>query len=333
MFQEYNFKSPSGSRPYYVYTPTSYQVGVAVPLLVMLHGCTQTAVDFAAGTQMNLLAEEHNLIVAYPQQTRNNNQLYCWNWFDPANQSRDHAEPAIIAGIVQEILHNTTQWTIDSTRVYVAGISAGAAMSVILGVTYPDIFAAIGVHSGLEYQAAKTQSGALGAARRGGPDPIQQGQVAYEVMGNFARVVPTIVFHGTNDSVNNIINGDQVVQQWIETAMLASQNTYVANFNTPTSTTTGTAPGGLSYTTYSWQDSSGSTIQEYWKVNALGHAWSGGNPSGSYTDPRGPNASQALYTFFMNHSLQREGHHIPFFKHVLQEVKHFLQIDKTSDPA
>src|SRR5450759_667261 len=118
MWQEYIYNGPLGSHLYFVYTPTNYQVGVAVPLLVMLHGCTQTAVDFAAGTQMNLLAEEHNLIVAYPQQTRNNNQLYCWNWFDPANQSRDHAEPAIIAGIVQEILHNTTQWTIDSTRVY-----------------------------------------------------------------------------------------------------------------------------------------------------------------------------------------------------------------------
>ncbi len=333
MFQEYNYNSPSGSRPYFVYTPTRYQVGQTVPLLIMLHGCTQTAVDFATGTQMNLLAEEHNIIIAYPQQTRNNNSLSCWNWFDPANQSRAHGEPAIITGIVQEILQNTSQWTIDIGRVYAAGISAGAALSVILGVTYPDIFAAIGVHSGLEYQAATSQSGALVSARRGGPDPVRQGQVAYEAMGNVARVVPTIVFHGANDSVNNIINGDQVVQQWIETDMLASHNTYEASFNAPTTTTTGTAPGGLSYTTYSWQDSSGSAIQEYWKINALGHAWSGGNPSGSYTDPRGPNASQAFFTFFMNHTMHKQGHTAPFFKHVFQEVKHFFQIDKTSDPA
>src|SRR5712691_10573249 len=155
-WQQYTYSGPSGNRPYFVYTPLKYQVGQAVPLVVMLHGCTQTAADFAAGAQMNQLAEQYNFIVVYPQQTNIANQYLCWNWFDPANQTRGSGEPAIIAGIVQAIEQNTSQWTIDTRRIYVAGLSAGAAMAVILGVTYPDIFAAIGVNTGFEYQAATT---------------------------------------------------------------------------------------------------------------------------------------------------------------------------------
>ena len=325
MLEQYTYSSPAGNLPYVVYTPLNYRAGTPVPLLIMLHGCTQSAADFAAGTQMNLVAEEHNFIVVYPQQVRKNNSLYCWNWFDLANQSRDHGEPAMIVGIVQDILQNTAQWTIDTARIYVAGISAGAAMSVILGATYPDIFAAIGIHSGLEYQALKSHHGALTISKRGGPDPLQQGQAAYEAMGSYARIVPTIVFHGTKDTVINITNGDQVVQQWMQTDMLASHDTYVADFNVPTTATTYKIPTGYAYTVYTWQNSRGKTIQEYWKVNGLGHAWSGGNSSGSYTDSRGPSASEALYAFFMHHSMHRKAiHPTAFFKHVLHNVKGLL---------
>lgn len=327
MLQQYTYSSPAGNLPYVVYTPLNYREGKPVPLLVMLHGCTQSAADFAAGTQMNLVAEEHNFIVVYPQQVRKNNSLYCWNWFDLANQSRDHGEPAMIVGIVQDILQNTVQWTIDTARIYVAGISAGAAMSVILGATYPDIFAAIGIHSGFEYQALKSHRGALTISKRGGPDPIQQGRAAYEAMGSYARIVPTIVFHGTKDSVINVTNGDQVVQQWMQTDTLASHDTYVADFNAPATTTTYKIPTGYAYTVYTWQNSRGKTIQEYWKVNGLGHAWSGGNSSGSYTDSRGPSASQALYAFFMRHSMRRKAiHPTAFFKNVLHNIKDLLPI-------
>jgi poly(hydroxyalkanoate) depolymerase family esterase len=333
MLQKYTYSSPSGNLPYLVYTPLNYHAGKPVPLLVMLHGCTQSAADFAAGTQMNLVAEEHNFIVVYPQQVRKNNSMYCWNWFELANQSRDHGEPAMIVGIVQDILQNTTQWTIDTSRIYVAGISAGAAMSVILGATYPDIFAAIGVHSGFEYQALQSHYGSLGISKRGGPDPLQQGRLAYEAMGSYARIVPTIVFHGTKDTVINIINGDQVVQQWMQTNILASHNTYVADFNTPTTATTYKVPTGYAYTVYTWQNSRGKTIQEYWKVNGLGHAWSGGNFSGSYTDSRGPSASQALYAFFINHSMHRKATHpAVLFKHALHNIKD-LFTNKTINPT
>ena len=303
MWQQYLYSGPTGSRPYFVYTPTNYQTGVGVPLVVMLHGCTQTVEDFAFGTQMNQVAEQQNFIVVYPQQVSSANGSLCWNWFDARNQSRGSGEAAIIAGIVQAMQQNTAQWTIDANRIYVAGFSAGAALAVILGATYPDIFAALGVHSGMEYQAAINLNTALRAMRKGGPNPQQQGHVAYTAMDGYARVVPTIVFHGTNDYTTNSLNGDQVVQQWMTTDKLASQGTYNADFVVPDATTTGQIPNGHSYVTLVWNDTDGNTIQHYWKVNGMNHAWSGGKAGGSYTDPLGPDATQAMYLFFMDHSL------------------------------
>ena len=330
MWQQYVYSGPTGKRPYFVYTPANYQAGVAVPLVVMLHGCTQTAEDFAFGTQMNQVAEQQNFIVVYPQQVSTANQSLCWNWFDTSNQGRAGGEAAIIAGIVQAIRENTTLWTIDANRVYVAGFSAGAALAVILGATYPDMFAAIGVHSGLEYQAATNFTSALRVMRKGGPNPQQQGQVAYAAMGSFARVVPTIVFHGTSDYTTNAINGDQVVQQWMTTDKLASQGTYSPDFAIPSTTTTGQIPRGRGYVTLGWNDAGGNEIQEYWKVNGMGHAWSGGNPAGSYTDPLGPDAAQAMYLFFMNHPLasmrQAQEQRASFWDNVRHFVKDVLNM-------
>jgi poly(hydroxyalkanoate) depolymerase family esterase len=238
----------------------------------------------------------------YPQQTITYDQLACWNWFDSADQSRGHGEPAIIAGITRTVERNTAQWKIDARRVYVVGISAGATMAVILGATYPDIFAAIGVHSGSEYKAATTANQISTVSSRGGPDPVQQGLAAYRAMGRAARVVPTIVFQGTSDLVARAINGDQVIQQWMQTDYLASKHTYHDSFNRPSSITYGRVPGGYPYTVYRWNNNHGNEIQEYWKVNGMGHAWSGGSIGGSYTDPLGPDASLAMYNFFIRHS-------------------------------
>ena len=326
MWQQYLYEDPAGSLPYFVYTPEDYQIGTAVPLIVLLHGCTQTAVDLAASTQMNSLADQHQFIVVYPQQLKANNSYICWNWYEPANQSRGSGEPAMIAGIVQTMKQNSTRWTIDEHRIYVAGISAGGAMSVILGASYPDIFAAIGVHSGLEYRAAIALKSVLKVSQRGGPDPVQQGLLAYNAMGDFARVVPTIVFQGVNDYIVNSVNGDQVIQQWMRTDALASSGTYDATFSSPSTVTNGKVPGGRVYTVYTWNDSNGNELQEYWKVNGLGHAWSGGSRGIAYSDPQGPDASLAMYTFFMNHPMQVEavgGHRDSFWgrlRHRLLEM-------------
>ena len=301
-WQQFVYNGPAGSRPYFVYTPENYQVGTPVPLIVMLHGCTQNAIDFANGTQMNQLADQYHFIVAYPQQISVSNPALCWNWFNPADQFRGSGEPAIIAGIVQEIEKNTAQRTIDRHRIYVTGISAGGAMAVVLGATYPDIFAAIGVHSGAEYRAITSLLSGGEVSLQGGPDPIQQGQAAYAAMGRFARVVPTIVFHGTDDLVARPINGNQVVQQWMETDLLASHGTYHADFKHPSTTLHGQVRGGHSYTVFSWNDTRGNGVEEFWLVNGMGHAWSGGNPS-IFTDLQGPNASLAMYTFFMQHPM------------------------------
>lgn len=301
IWQQYTYNGPAGSRPYFIYTPANYQVGTAVPLIVMLHGCTQTPADFATGTQMDQLADQKQFIVAYPQQTSAYNQEECWNWFDSADQSRGSGEPAIIAGIVQAVEQTTSQWTIDTHHIYAAGLSAGAAMTVILGATYPDIFAAIGVQSGLEYKAATSSTDAFTALRQGGPDPMQQGQAAFNAMGSAARVVPTITFHGTSDYLVYPINGEQVVRQWMQTNHLASHNTYNASFNSPTSATNGQVAGGHSYSVYTWNDNNGNEVQEYWLVNGMGHGWSGGSSSGTYTDPQGPAATLAIYNFFISH--------------------------------
>ncbi|MEO7019722.1 MAG: PHB depolymerase family esterase [Ktedonobacteraceae bacterium] len=308
-FQQFTFNGSAGSRPYFVYTPVNYQPGTVVPLIVVLHGCTQTPADIAAGTQMDALADQKQFIVVYPQQTSANNSQSCWNWFLTADQARGSGEPAIIAGIVQTVEQTTSQWAIDANRIYVTGMSAGAAMSVIMGATYPDVFAAMGAESGLEYQAAIDQNSANSSLSQGGPNPTQQGQAAFNAMGSVARVVPTIVFHGSSDFIVAPLNGDQIVQQWMQTDHLASNNTYNASFNSPTSTTHGQVPGssGRAYTTLTWNDSNGNEIQEYWKITGMGHAWSGGSSSGSFTDPNGPSATNAMYTFFINHPKNGQG--------------------------
>lgn len=303
MWHEFSYSGPEGARSYFVYTPQDFQADVPVPLFVMLHGCRQTPEDFAAGTQMNALADRHQFVVVYPKQISASNSQRCWNWYQGANHLRGSGEPALIVGIVQAMKQATQNWTIDPARVYVAGLSAGGALAGILGSTYPDVFAAIGIHSGTVYQAATSVEAGLKAMRGNGPDPEVHGQLAHQSMGSFARVVPTIVFQGTSDYIVAPINGDQVVLQWMQTNRLASGGSYAPDFATPSSMTSGQVPQGRAYTMQRWNDAQGKEIQAYWRVTGMGHAWSGGSYSGSYADPKGPSASQALYEFFLAHPM------------------------------
>ncbi len=243
--RQYTYTGPTDECPYYVYVPRRYQTGDTVPLLVMLHGCSQKAVDFAANTHMNELAERYNFIVVYPQQVRSANDYGCWNWFKPVNQARDSGEVALIAGIVRAVLRETAQWRIDARRVYVAGISAGGAMAGILGATYPDLFAAIGVHSGVAYKSAANAASGLWTMRRGGRDPDRLGALVLTAMDSRVRVMPTIVFHGTKDFTVSPTNGAQVIQQWMQANIQASHKGYVADLLRPARTGSWTGDTGV----------------------------------------------------------------------------------------
>ncbi|MGF1504678.1 MAG: alpha/beta hydrolase family esterase [Anaerolineae bacterium] len=285
-------------RTYKLYIPGGYTGSSSVPLVVMLHGCTQDPDDFAAGTRMNSYAESNTFQVLYPEQTDSANITKCWNWYEPAHQARGSGEPALIAGMTQQVINT---YAVDTDRVYVAGISAGASMSVIMGATYPDLYAAIGVTAGTQYKAATSALAAPTAMIYGGPNPNTQGTLAYNAMGSQARVVPTIVFHGNSDLVVYPVNAYQVIDQWAQTNDLASDGVDNNNIDgTPDQYRYVWVPGGKDYTYSAYEDSTGKVIMERYMVNAMGHAWSGGSYAGSYTDPWGPNATYYMLDFFFD---------------------------------
>lgn len=292
-----SFSNSAGTRAYKLYVPTGYRAGTPAALVVMLHGCTQDPEQFANGTEMTSVGEANGFLVVFPDQPSGANQNKCWNWFEPAHQSRGAGEPSLIAGIVGRL---KGEYTIDAGRVYVAGLSGGAAMAVIMGVTYPDVFDAVGVASGLEYKAATSTSSAFTAmGSAGGPNPATQGLAAYNAMGSFRQKVRTIVFHGSSDFTVYPVNGHQVANQMQQT------NDYVddgADNNSvdslPDQTLTGTVSGGRAWTRYVYHDAQGQPLTEKWIVTSMGHAWSGGSSAGSYTDPQGPKASAEMWRFF-----------------------------------
>jgi poly(hydroxyalkanoate) depolymerase family esterase len=297
MWERFTYTGRLGSRPYFVYTPQGLGPRAGAPLLVMLHGCTQTPADLARGTRMNEAADRHGFVVAYPQQTQQHNRQGCWNWFLEQHQARGSGEPAVIAGITQEATARLGT-SVDRRRVFAAGMSAGGAAAVVMGATYPDLFAAIGVHSGVHYRVATSQQEAFEAMARGGGEPARRGRDAFEAMGEHARVVPVIVVHGGEDKVVRPINGDQLVEQWLATNAWAADGRPAPELARPSAVVRGQVAGGYSYTSYRWSDSAGRLTQEYLKVAGLGHAWSGGDQGFSYADARGPDASEAMWEFF-----------------------------------
>jgi poly(hydroxyalkanoate) depolymerase family esterase len=274
-FDEHSFANSAGSRTYKLYIPSRYN-GEALSLVVMLHGCTQSPDDFAAGTRMNEVAEEYAFFAAYPAQSQSANPSKCWNWFDGTHQQREHGEPSLIAGITRQIM---SEFRVESERVYVAGLSAGGAAAAIMGMTYPDLYSGIGVHSGLACGAARDIPSAFAAMRQGGASSAN-------VTHPRKSIVPTIVFHGDGDRTVNSVNGDEIIAQSEATSLGIT-------------TSHGKAPGGMSYTRTVRTDDSGRSILEQWVLHGAGHAWSGGSTAGSYTEPRGPDASREMIRFFL----------------------------------
>ena len=280
-----------------LYSPSSRPQGA--PLLVLLHGCTQDADVFARSTRMNAIAEQRGFYVLYPEQPSSANQNKCWNWFLPEHQERGRGEPANLAAITERVI---VDLGCDRDRVHVAGLSAGAAMSVILGATYPDLFAAIGVCAGLEYKAASAVGSAYSAMSSGGPSPDGQGLAALRAMGTRARPLPVLVVQGAADRTVAPKNGEQVIAQWAQTADLAldgqDDEDVTAHADRRTAST---SPGGLAYRLEDVLDAAGVPFLRLVAVERMGHAWSGGDVSGSYVEPAGPDASTLLVEFFAQH--------------------------------
>jgi poly(hydroxyalkanoate) depolymerase family esterase len=297
-FIEYHHNQRLPSR---LYIPSLYRPEQAAPLLVMLHGCTQGAEEFAALTKMNRYAEQHGFLVLYPEQIRRANLKRCWNWFRPENQMRNEGEPLAIMEIVDDVRRH---YHIDTDRIYVAGLSAGAAMAVILGATYPDIFAAVGLCAGVAYRAATSFSEALTAMRRGTVRSRSHGYAAYQAMGQYRRVVPLIVFHGTADSTVAPINAAQIVAQWAHANRFAAGGT-TSSEPKLASTSDGMVSGGRSYTRRVYEGFDGDEMIEMYLVNGMGHCWPGGRDNSSYSDPQGPDASRLLIEFFSRHPIGR----------------------------
>jgi poly(hydroxyalkanoate) depolymerase family esterase len=281
-FLEATYSNPAGTRAYKLYVPSGYH-GQPIPLVVMLHGCTQSPDDFAAGTRMNLIAEEQTCLIVYPAQPIEANAAKCWNWFRPSDQRRGQGEPSLIAGITHQIMRD---YSVDPQRVYIGGLSAGGAAAAVMGATYPDLYAAIGVHSGLACGAAIDIPSAFAAMRQGESSASMSGDIS-AVLGH-GWDVPTIVFHGDQDNTVHPRNGDHVIAQR-RTAKLQKK------------IHRSRAPGGHAYTRTIHTDASGQAMFEHWEIHGAGHAWSGGSSAGSYTDPRGPDATREMLRFFLEH--------------------------------
>jgi poly(hydroxyalkanoate) depolymerase family esterase len=272
----------AGSRQYKLYIPADRPDG-SQGLVVMLHGCTQSPDDFAVGTDMNAVAEAHGLLVAYPAQTSIHNGRSCWNWFRPGDQRRDIGEPAIIAGITRALI---AEFDIDPSRVYVAGLSAGGAMAAVMGEAYPELYAAIGVHSGLPYGSASDLVSAFAAMRDepGGGHPMPR-------LAAGGKAVRTIVFHGSADQTVHPANADRI----LAVARVRTEAGEVRRVE-------GRSPSGRTYSRTIALTAGGAAAAELWLVQGAGHAWSGGQAAGSYTDPTGPDASAEMVRFFLNDS-------------------------------
>ena len=269
-FLSSSFECPAGHRDYRLYIPSNHE-GTVRPLIVMLHGCKQDPVDFAIGTQMNAIAEEHGLYVLYPAQSAQSNPMACWNWFNPKDQLRDSGEPTILSGMTRHIV---SQHNIDQRRVFVAGLSAGGAMSAILGATYPDIYAGIGVHSGLPYQAANDVVSAFAAMR---------GEASANRNIRGTPRLPTIVFHGDADPTVHPSNADRIIASQAQ----AGDTTEVE------------ISADRTYTRRVTRERTGKLLNEHWLIHKGQHSWSGGSMEGSFTDPHGPNASREMVRFFL----------------------------------
>jgi poly(hydroxyalkanoate) depolymerase family esterase len=291
----------AGSRNYTLWVPAGYDKHKSTPLLMMLHGCMQKPDDLAAISGMNAVAEKNNFLVVYPEQTAAANPLKCWNWFDPKNQTRGAGESSLLAAIVEKV---QSSHNVNVKKIYVAGISAGGAMAIVMAATYPDLFSGVGASAGLAFKSATSVEGGLATMKQGSPDSRQLGLLAYTAMNNGLRVrrkklMPLIVFQGSADPYVNPLNAEQLIAQW------ASVNDYLDDGKSNESlklqsleTVAESVPGAHAYTRLIYHDHAGRLIMEEWMIKGLAHAWAGSPAAGVFADPKGPKASEQIWRFF-----------------------------------
>jgi poly(hydroxyalkanoate) depolymerase family esterase len=295
------FTSDAGTRRWRLWVPSGYDAGKRHALVVMLHGCTQDPDDLARGTRVTEHADRRSVLVLLPEQPASANVKKCWNWYDPANQQRDAGEPALIAGMTRQVMG---EWAVDPQRVYVGGISAGAAMAALVVVSYPDVYAAVGLHSGIPYRAAANVMEGVSAMTTGAPDTPRLARAAYAAMGARARPIPAIIVQGAADPVVKPINAVHTRDLWLAMNGLARRAApdTVLSPTTPTRRTE-TQAGGLDVVTECYGTETGACEVETLTVTGLGHAWSGGSKLGTFTDERGPDATAEMLRFLLAHRM------------------------------
>lgn len=282
-------------RDYLAYVPSGAPPAGGYPVVVMLHGCGQDPQGFDTATGMSSVAEAEDFVVVYPEQTNEHNAFACWNWFEPANYERGAGEARLIAGMTHDALR---RYETDRSRVYIAGLSAGAAMATNVAGEYPDLYAALGSHSGLEYHAVEDPNKAVGAQQSGGLDPRSRAERAYRRAGDRTRPLPTMVIQGTGDAQVNEVNGNQTVAWAVHLADLASDDQDDGDVDLePESRERATTADGMTYHRLRYA-LDGRTVVEYVLLAGARHGWSGGDPGKEYTVPEGPEASWLLWDFF-----------------------------------
>jgi poly(hydroxyalkanoate) depolymerase family esterase len=282
---------PAGSRTFFVYLPPRLRRRTRVPAVLLLHGCTQDATGFAEASRFTAGADRNGFLLVVPQQESHYHVNRCWRWYETAHQHRGAGEPALLAGIVRQVLAEQVRWRIDPRRVYAAGLSAGGAMALVLAATYPDVVAAVGVHSAPAYRSATGAGQALSAMAGQGvpPPPVPERGMA-----------PVVVVQGRADTVVAARNGDAVTEQWLASAAAVGD----AADRVARSRTTRGHTGGRSWTATRWYTARGRKALERWVVDDLGHAWSGGLADAGYSDPAGPRAATLMWQFFRLHRLR-----------------------------
>jgi poly(hydroxyalkanoate) depolymerase family esterase len=283
--------APPGGRSYDVYLPAGHRSRTKAPLVLLLHGCLQTPAEFAAATRFTTVADRNGLLLVLPHQEGRHHPQRCWRWYEGRHQRRGAGEPRVLAAITAQVLAEAQRWRVDPGRVYAAGLSAGGAMALALGAAYPDVFAAIGVHSAPAYRSAVSGTQALAAmAGRTAVPPPPAGAPA---------IAPLVVVQGDADTVVRPANGQRIADQWLAYRAGATGVDPVSAARTRTDD--GHATDGRRWTRTRWYTGRGQRVLELWRIDGLGHAWSGGRPDASYSDPAGPRAGTLMWSFFRAH--------------------------------